>query len=285
MGRTIALIKKPAIRVFNAYSKWKRERTWRKQTKYWRRILEPKVTKKLDITSSYLILAPHADDEWIGCSQIIKQCEHSVILNMDMPGGDTTELHQERFKELSLLANKFDKRLITIGENKVESLSEIIDEIKPDYICLPHFFDWHPEHIQVMQYLRESLSQIPYHGEILLYQVSVPLHPDHVNCLESVNKIEFIKKWKIFEELYKTQTGISYHRFMANEKINGVFSNAYSAEVYTIIDVNSWLNCIDHLLLSSNEIDEVKASLSDISITRNNVMKYQRARILLGGLR
>lgn len=240
--------------------------------------MEPKVTKTLDMTASYLILAPHADDEWIGCSQIIMRCEHSVILNMDMPGGDTAELHQERFKEMSSLAKKFNKRLITIGKNKEESLSEIIDEIKPDYICLPHFFDWHPEHIQVMQYLRRSISSVSYRGKVSMYQVSLPMHPDFVNCCVPVEKADYLNKWKIFEDVYKTQTIISYRRFMANERINGVLSDSYGAEVYSIDGVELWLKELDNLTLTHSEIIEIKSYLSNITLTRNCVKKFYEIR-------
>ena len=280
MAKVINLIKRPIIAVLNSFSRWKRELLWCKQTRYWRSVLVPKSMDSMDTASRYLILAPHSDDEWIGCSQIITQCENAVILNMDMPGGDSKEMHKERFGEMGLLANRFNRLIMTVGENKAESLAEIIASLKPDYICLPHFFDWHPEHIQVMQYLRQALTQVSYSGKVLMYQVSLPMHPDFVNCVVPLDKKTFKQKWEIFKVVYKTQTFLSYPRFMANERINGALDNSYAAEVYSKNDINQWLGGFEVLLLTSSEIEEARNSLQDIAVTRKNVMKYLNARTM-----
>lgn len=280
MAKVINLIKRPIIAVLHSFSKWKREHLWHKQTRYWRKVLSPKETASIDNVSRYLILAPHSDDEWIGCSQIITHCENAAILNMDMPGGDSKEMHEERFGEMSLLANRFNRLILTVGENKADSLVEIIASIKPEYICLPHFFDWHPEHIQVMQYLRQALTQVSYNGKILMYQVSLPMHPDLANCIAPLDKKAFKQKWETFKEVYKTQTFISYPRFMANERINGALASSYAAEVYSKSDVKQWLGVFEVLLLTSVELEEARGNLQDISETRKNVMKYLNARTM-----
>lgn len=228
----------------------------------------------IDKDASYLILAPHSDDEWIGCSQIIKTCKDVTILNKDMQGGDTDELHHTRFQEMATLASQYSRRLLTVGNEKEKSLAEIIVEVKPDFICLPFFFDWHPEHIQVMEYLRQALLSCSYQGKILLYQVSLPIDSLFVNVSLPMSKNELEDKWSTFKETYKTQTMIAYKRFIANERINGAISGTYAAEVYVALESNAWYQSLDKFLLTTCEIDDVKSNLMDITTTRNNVVEY-----------
>lgn len=265
------MIKRLLLKAYNAFLKYRRESKWRKQTRYWRGVINEKNTLRIDENARYLILAPHADDEWIGCSQIIKKCKNAIVLNMDMPGGDTNEMHQIRYREMSTLVSKYNKTLLTVGQDKVGSLRGYIDEEKPDYICLPFFFDWHPEHIQVMQHLREALLGVPYDGKVMMYQVSLPLHPDVINCSVPLNKKDFMEKWNVFEEIYKTQTKIAYKRFMANEQINGALDGSYASEVYCVMNKEEWERNIDVCVLTEKEVDEVKVSFQDITYVRNQI--------------
>ena len=57
-----------------------------------------------------LIIAPHSDDEWIGCSQLLLNYEDCVICNMDMEGGDDPDIHIQRLRETESLANLFNKK-------------------------------------------------------------------------------------------------------------------------------------------------------------------------------
>lgn len=271
------IVKRPLLMVLNVYLKWKREQKWRKQASQWREKISYKETESISDTSKYLILAPHSDDEWIGCSQIISRCKNVVILNMDMSGGDSQEMHKERYLEMRTLANKYNKELLTIGTDKTQSLKDYICTITPDYICLPHFFDWHPEHIQVMEYLHQALKASEYKGKIMMYQVSLPLHPDYVNCIVPLDKKAFKQKWEAFKKIYKTQTFISYPRFMANERINGSLSDSYAAEVYSVEVSCRWLESFESMLLSDAEIEDVKANLPDISIIRSLIATFIRS--------
>lgn len=273
------IVKRPLLIMLNAYLKWKREYNWSKQASQWRKKTSFKETESISDTSKYLILAPHSDDEWIGCSQIISRCKNVVILNMDMPGGDSPEMHKDRYLEMHTLAKDYKKELLTIGADKTQSLKDFICTIRPDFICLPHFFDWHPEHIQVMRYLRQALTECSYSGKILMYQVSLPFHPEYVNCIVPLDKKAFKQKWETFKEVYKTQTFISYPRFMSNERINGALSNTYAAEVYSVEEYCKWMESFESMLLSDAEKEDVKANLQDISLTRENVIKYKNARL------
>lgn len=275
------MIKRLLIKAYNYFLKKKRELKWLRQVRYWRKQISFKETKPIDNDARYLILAPHSDDEWIGCSRIIKTCKHVIILNMDMQGGDTKELHHTRFLEMNTLVSKYGRRLLTIGHEKEKSLAEIIADVKPDCVCLPFFFDWHPEHIQVMRYLNQALSNSSYQGKILMYQVSLPIDSVFVNVSTPMSNEELRDKWNTFKETYKTQTMIAYKRFMANERINGAISGAYAAEVYVTSDICSWLGEFEKLMLTSSEIDKVKCCLSNITKVRLVISNFAEGRNVL----
>ena len=45
---------------------------WKKDAKFIRKTLSEKELLTIDKQARILILAPHSDDEWIGCSQIVR---------------------------------------------------------------------------------------------------------------------------------------------------------------------------------------------------------------------
>ena len=116
-----------------------------------------------------IILAPHSDDEWIGCSQIIKKEQDTIIVNMDMSGSDSKETHKLRYNEMASTATVYGIKFITLAGNKVQKLSEVIKKEKPKYICVPYFIDWHNEHIEVMNALKKAINDTNNNYDILMY--------------------------------------------------------------------------------------------------------------------
>ena len=67
-------------------------------------------------------ILPHADDELIGCNQLLKSSANCLIINMDMKGGDTFEMHNRRYNELKAYSESCKKELITLHQNKTQQL-------------------------------------------------------------------------------------------------------------------------------------------------------------------
>ena len=64
---------------------------WHIQTIYLRRSIACHLTQTNELKGKILILAPHSDDEWIGCGQLIVDHSNDVVIcNMDMSGGYKT---------------------------------------------------------------------------------------------------------------------------------------------------------------------------------------------------
>ena len=269
------------------------------QKQHWKRAangLRHKVTRHCQKTSinpgTIVILIPHADDEWVGCSQLImKQPDNILLFNMNMDGGDSCDLHALRYNELKQVAKKYNLPLTTAGledYSKVSKIEEIILQEKPSYIAVPFYYDWHAEHVMTMRFLKAALESINKSNEelvasikILMYQVSVPVPDEMVtNCLP-MNKELHLEKWSIFDTIYKTQSGVPWFRFQCNERINGALCNAYAAEVYVCKKAIVWLEELPSAVLNDEETKKVLSNLQDLYMVRKEVnsIKEHRASI------
>lgn len=221
--------------------------------------------------ASFLILMPHSDDEWIGCSQILMHFPHITICNLDMQGGDSDEIHEKRYEESLSLSRRFGGKHITYKTDKTLLLADYLKNERPQYVLLPFFFDWHSEHIEVMNLLRGALNGVQQKCNIMMYQISVPFPSRFCNFCMPMSKKEQAMKWSIFNSTYKTQNFMPVKRFMANEIINGGYCNSYSAEVFSCCKSDEWLKMYDNMLLDDCERHELKNILNSISKIRQLV--------------
>lgn len=219
-----------------------------------------------------IILIPHADDEWIGCSTIIRTYNDVLLCDMDMDGGDSKTVHAVRKKELQSIADLNKKEIICIYEDKAKHLLEIIESQKPAYIFLPYYIDWHKEHIMVMDLLEEVLLQYTGDVYICMYQVSLPIADSQITHVLSMNKKSFLEKWDIFMQVYKSQKHLPIGRFGAHEKIAGALTNSFSAEVFCVKTKQEWLNLKNQWLLTEEEKKECFTAINDIRKIRNTII-------------
>ena len=252
---------KKKIRVLLNRIKWNNERFFYKVDK----------KKALDYipTGKKILLIPHSDDEWIGCSQIIKNDNDVLIVNMNMSGNDTIDVHKKRYNEMFLTANNYNIAIKTLLNDKINSLSNIILEEKPKYVCLPYYIDWHEEHIEVMNILKKAIEKSKYSLDIIMYQVSLPMYGKDITNYIKLTKKEWRFKWYFFKDNYKTQENFPYFRFATNERINGKYFGCFAAEVFCIMPGDKWISQLNRKLLSKKQREEVLDKLHSIKETRN----------------
>lgn len=234
-------------------------------------------TQKID-AEKYFILMPHADDEWIGCSTFIGDLSKDVtIIDTDMPGGDTTEMHQIRKDEVSKIASLYNRDIILLEGDKSKELYNILSNKKNVALLVPFFQDWHEEHIQVMRLLEQVLTMLDDNGYklpiVVAYQVSLPIGDKYINLLHPMTKEEWKNKWMVFHQIYKSQQHISPTRFALNERINGALSNSYATEVFVVYQPKDWLRKINSMLLTEAMRHEFKSVLHSISAVRSLMRK------------
>ena len=210
---------------------------WRRDVKFLRKSIcmsNASLTETVPPDARILVLAPHSDDEWIGCSSLINRFECKVC-SMDMPGGNDEKIRSVRFDEMVEMSHRFEYALTRLlGNNKTDDLKEIASAYKPDYIAVPFFIDWHEEHIYTMLCLKNALDN--YSCKIIMYQVSCPLPFSAVNYAVSLEKDEWVKKWRFFKKVYKSQKSFPWKRFAYIEKAQCSYCKSYASNVFCIVN-------------------------------------------------
>lgn len=221
----------------------------------------------------YLILIPHSDDEWIGNSTLISDPQYDVALfDMDMPGGDTEEIHGVRYVEMQSIAQKYNRTLYSKKNN--DSINDVINTLHPDFVNVPYFFDWHPEHRMVLEELC-SLTGSNEKFKVVMYQVTVPILNYNITHANPLDKTNWRNKWEQFRKVYLTQSLFPAYRVACQERINGKIIEAFSGEVFSLMNYPEWCSYISKNLPDMKQMVEIKHKI--VSIT--GIREYRQPSI------
>ena len=248
---------------------------WQKDKIICRKNLNKKTLLGLE-NKKIVILAPHSDDEWIGCSQLLlKHTNDVTVINMDMQGGDNNELHELRFNEMQHVAKTLGYKLVTSSKNRKDFLCQFLKENPTDIVMLPCYYDWHDEHFAVMEYFAHAAVKSLYSGLVGMYQVSLPIPASMINYASIMGKNELRKKWTNFKKYYSSQSFLPTKRFMINEYINGEIASACAIESYSVNQVDVWLADYSKRMLSENEISMLKNNVNRIAFIRSKLQQKE----------
>ena len=231
------IVKKIIKKIFNFYNK-----------------LETIYPEPLDIKKSekILILAPHADDESIGCGGLLlkyaSQCD--VIFLTDGRHGDidieSSRMIEIRKKEFTSVMNKLEVNsfnLLGIEDTKLESNYNIFKEIlfnEYDYICIPNNLDQHPDHKAVTKHIKKAFKENKINNKIriLMYEVwgTLPLP----NFYTDISNMKEDKK-EIINMYHSQIKHIDYAtKITALNEYRGMTVNKESIEAYFIMSVENF---------------------------------------------
>lgn len=164
--------------------------------------------KTRQLSTNILVIAPHPDDESIGCGGAI--CLHSVrgdrIAVVFLTSGekglkhlackDARRIREAEAKKAAAVlgvSNLYFLRLPdwTSGENMKQGvglLRPILKRETPGLIYLPHPGEWHPDHQAALPMLRAALKRTAFlRPELLAYEIWTPLQRfDHVEDISRV---------------------------------------------------------------------------------------------------
>jgi len=144
-----------------------------------------------------LVIAPHQDDEVIGCGGTLRQLVErgaQVTVAYLTDGGSGTagvssqEQSQTREKEakagLSVLGiadsifMRFPDQGLVHSPSVVRSVAQLIKETDPNVLFVPYFLDTHPDHAIAARVVGEALSSHPKDLTCYSYEVWTPLPPN-----------------------------------------------------------------------------------------------------------
>lgn len=164
-----------------------------------------------------LVLAPHPDDEVIGlggclCQYAKNESEITVVYLTD--GGanrpDRQLLVETRRREAESVGSSLGAKQefwnepdtqLTSNPETIDRMKATVEQIKPDVIFLPHFFDTHLDHFATNQILMDTLALLPeMRFDIAGYEIwhNIPV-PNYVVDVRA----EFDQKQELME-FYKT---------------------------------------------------------------------------------
>ena len=170
-----------------------------------------------------LIVAPHPDDEAIGCAGAILLHKHdgaSVVVACATDGRTSgarglgpDEMARRRHAEIDAAArllgiDRVEWLGLRAGEwsepELLEVLEQLMGEYRPDLVYAPSCVDFHPEHHRVAEVLGRfwSASQAP-PSAVRIYPVQVPLTPALANV--AVDVTPFIVRVRAAMHAYATQ--------------------------------------------------------------------------------
>ena len=135
-----------------------------------------------------LIIAPHPDDECIGCGGVLSkysnQCK--VIVMTDGSKGSFSEFPT---KLIDIRRAEFENEMHLLGIEEYEYLKypdgellshkncmDNIDINEYDLVFLPWGEDNHPDHMATYDYAITKLEKERYKGRVYIYEVHVPFH-------------------------------------------------------------------------------------------------------------
>ena len=175
-----------------------------------------------------LVLAPHMDDEVIGCGGIMKQyaqvgaCVSCVYMTdgaFGLTGCQRDEMVETRRRETQAAAALLGmERLYFLDQSDgclrshdalEQRLAGILSTERPDAVFAPYPFDVHPDHKHVLVVLARAAARLPeteFH--IFLYQVQVPLGVDEIHTVLDISPVWEVKRRAL--EVYQSQVYVPF---------------------------------------------------------------------------
>ncbi len=218
------------------------------------------------MSEKVLIVAPHPDDETLGCGGTILKHKNKgddiywlIVTKMTEASGFTKKEISIRDKEISLVSKKYSfksKIQFPFETTKLDqySLNEIINhfdksilKIKPSIIYMPYYYDVHSDHRIIFQAVMSCTKQFrkKFIKSLRAYETLSETEFGLENSSSFkpnlfVNIDKYMKKKLSIARLYKSE--IKSHPFPRSEKamlalatLRGSMSNSNYAESFIIL--------------------------------------------------
>lgn len=227
-----------------------------------------------------LILVPHSDDEWIGCSQILKKSKNCTLYYFNFLGDDYSNTNERvRLQEIKNIAEMYHANLIIADSENYQDLANLISENKYSSIFCPFVLDWHLEHIKVNHILKEIYTKNNSGFEnLLFYYVSIPLPKQIKKRFLPMSNKELGEKITLFKKFYPSQRPDLVERLAYQNKNSAKKSKYFATEIYGYLPKEIWVNFVD--FVENNYEDKVKTlrkylhHLKKIRLLSTNIYGY-----------
>lgn len=208
-----------------------------------------------------LIIAPHSDDEFVGCFELMKKYGRLIdVFCVALTGYENSPSNKrKRVNEFIASAEKMNVNPFLPDDKGWEiCLSNLIQENYGN-VFIPSIVDWHWEHRLVSITVLNALLSASKELNIYFYQVSALIPGKYVNAYS----IKTVEKWDIFFQLYSSQNYMPIQRFRISDKI---YKNmGRRIEPYVQIDYNRIRSIIEKYNgIKAERFDDLKNSINDL---------------------
>lgn len=234
-------------------------------------------TNAYKIGTPILIIAPHADDELIGCHQLmVSHPSNTTVFYCGFLGSNLSDDNRKiREDEIRAYADLQHYQLVISTLESIHcDLKSVIIELQPSMIFVPSFIDWHPEHRQVNLLLSEVIKEINYNCIIGWYHVSLPIPASIVNSISFMKEDDHKNKWLAMSKCYPSQLHMDIKRFKFIEK--QVSDNSFAAETYFLQTKEKWLYSLQTLRSYEEKMCLMKDALGNMFQMYNQTNDYYK---------
>lgn len=153
-----------------------------------------------------LVLAPHPDDEVLGCAgTIMRHLEDGDPVQVHIltdgalgaPAGtaDVIGLRESESRAAAEVLGygepvfwRWPDRGLSRMQELPDRLAKLIREFRPDLIYAPSWWEIHPDHAVLSRAVTTGVGRGGFAARLVLYEVGVPLQPNHLiditDCLD-----------------------------------------------------------------------------------------------------
>ena len=202
----------------------------------------PKIKKwEIKKDDKICILAPHADDEVIGCGGLLakycNQCDVILLTDGAFNGDENIQkIREDEFtKVMKFLKIENFSFMRAKDTQLVEAydLFEKIDFSKYNYVIMPHPFDPHKDHVVPQAFFKKLKNKKHLKAKAVYYEVWGTMN-EPTNFVDISDVVETKRK---AIEMYESQKNIDYAgRILGLNHYRGMRHNVEFAEAYTIVD-------------------------------------------------
>ena len=210
---------------------------------------------QIQSTAKILVLAPHADDDSIGCGGLLlkysKQCKVVCLTDgrlgdPNVPINELMRIRKEEFISAMNFAVLEDYQFLNTHDGNL--LSEFdrfaqIDFEDYNYIFIPNILDQHPDHKAVGIHLAKLLKSKKIKVKICMYEVwnALALPNSYIDISD------ISQKKKEMVSLYQSQIKhIDYqNRILSLNNFRGMSVGVEYAEVYSCLSTKEFLEMME----------------------------------------
>ena len=243
---------------------------WRSQNKF-THVVVPDSPIEYEKLGKVLVISPHADDELIGCHELLKLDNiEAKMLYVGLLGyqKDNATVRQKRLDEYLAYCEKVYRKCRICSKDWKNDIREEIHNGYTD-IFVPSIIDWHWEHREVSYTVIKYVIENDLPINVFFYQVTVPL-----SCISNYS-IANDHKWNVFLEVYKSQSFMPIQRFKLFSgcyEINGIKKTIEPYYQLTKNDMNSII--YEYELTNMKQLDDSKKWINNFTKIRQISTSY-----------